>query len=568
MTNNQSAMKRIKELPKNSRKQLLGWYMYDWANSAFSTSISTALLPVYFVILFQQAIGSQIEFFSLKFTGSSLWSLSIGISTLIVAVVSPVLGVIADQRGIKKLLLFYFTLVGSFFTVLIFFTSYSDSAWAWILFFFIIANIGFSAANVFYNALLNDLVLPQMLDEASSKGFAFGYIGGGLALAIHLVVVQLTTDTPHSDLFVRLCIASVGIWWFGWSIWTFKSLENLKFDKSEVKISLFEYISLGFSGLLKTFQQIRNYKVVVIFLIAFLFFSDGLATILGVAGAYASDSLGVGMTFVMGTILIIQFIAAPGAAFFDWLSRKLSTKKSLLISWIGWVVAIIFAIGLAPLIPVSDSEFDYVLEKSSTDQYIILKSPELSDSKNESDFYKLYSDIEEGDFISSKRKNQLVSDIERTSTSKFGVLVREKSDTDSKIVLGKMHPSNLGDGMIDWFPIAVRDLIWIPLGLSAGLQFLILGVFGGFVMGGSQALARSLFAYIIPNKKSGEFFGFFGFVYKTSSFIGPFIYALTVSLSDTRVGIFSILIFVAIGTVILGKVDVAAGRLFAERENS
>ena len=114
MTNNQSAMKRIKELPKNSRKQLLGWYMYDWANSAFSTSISTALLPVYFVILFQQAIGSQIEFFSLKFTGSSLWSLSIGISTLIVAVVSPVLGVIADQRGIKKLLLFYFTLVGSF----------------------------------------------------------------------------------------------------------------------------------------------------------------------------------------------------------------------------------------------------------------------------------------------------------------------------------------------------------------------------------------------------------------------------------------------------------------------
>ena len=399
MANNQNTMTRIKDLPKSSRKQLLGWYMYDWANSAFSTSISTALLPVYFVILFQQAIGSQIEFFSLKFTGSSLWSLSIGISTLIVAVVSPVLGVIADQRGIKKLLLFYFTLVGSFFTVLIFFTSYSDTAWALILFFFIIANIGFSAANVFYNALLNDLVLPQMLDEASSKGFAFGYIGGGLALAIHLVVVQLTSDSEYSDLFVRLCIASVGIWWFGWSMWTFKSLENLKFDKSVVKITLVEYISLGFSGLFKTFKQIRRYKVVVIFLVAFLFFSDGLATILGVAGAYASDSLGVGMSFVMGTILIIQFVAAPGASFFDWLSRKLSTKRSLLISWTGWVVAIIFAIGLAPLVPVSDSEFDYVLEKSSADRYVILKSPELSDSKNESDFYQLYSDIENGDFF-------------------------------------------------------------------------------------------------------------------------------------------------------------------------
>ena len=565
---NKNVKSRIRDLPKNDRKQLLGWYMYDWANSAFSTSVSTALLPVYFVILFQQAIGSQIEFFSLKFTGSSLWSLSIGVSTLIVAVVSPVLGVIADQKGVKKLFLFYFTIVGSFFTVLIFFTSYTDSAWAFILLFFIIANIGFSGANVFYNALLNDLVSPEMLDEASSKGFAFGYVGGGLALGIHLIIVQLTSGTEYSDLFVRLCIASVGVWWFGWSIWTFRSLENLKFDKSDLKISFWEYVNVGFSGLLKTFKRIRHYKVVVVFLIAFLFFSDGLATILGIAGAYASDSLGVGMTFVMGTILIIQFIAAPGASFFDWLSRKFSTKSSLLISWTGWVFVIIFAIGLAPLVPVSDSEFDYVLKRSSSNDYQILKSPELSDSKNESNFYTLYSDIQNGDIISSNRKDQLVADIEQSSSLKFGILVKGNDNSDVIITLGSMHPSNLGKGIIDWLPLSVRSLIWEPLGLSAGFQFLILGVLGGFVMGGSQALARSLFAYIIPKNKSGEFFGFFGFVYKTSSFIGPFIYALAVSLFDTRVGIFSILIFVLLGTIVLSRVDVAAGRLFAEKENN
>jgi len=100
------------------------------------------------------------------------------------------------------------------------------------------------------------------------------------------------------------------------------------------------------------------------------------------------------------------------------------------------------------------------------------------------------------------------------------------------------------------------------------MQWLTLGIMVGLVLGGSQSLARSFFSYMTPQSRSGEFFGFFGFVYKTSSFIGPFIYALTVSLSDTRVGIFSILIFVALGTTILGKVDVAAGRLFAERENT
>ena len=564
---NKNDITRISDLPKDDRKRLWGWYMYDWANSAFSTSIVTALLPVYFVILFQQAIGTQIEFFSFKFTGSSLWSLAIGFSTLIVAFFSPILGVIADQRGLKKLLLFYFTLVGSLFTVLMFFTSYSDTDWALILFFFVIANIGFSAANVFYNALLNDLVLPQMLDEASSKGFAFGYIGGGLALAVHLVIVQFTSDSEYSDLFVRLCIASVGIWWFGWSIWTFRSLKNLQFDKSSANLNFFEYVNLGFSGLFHTFKEIRNYKVVVIFLIAFLFFSDGLATILGVAGAYASDSLGVGMSFVMGTILIIQFVAAPGASFFNWLARKFSTKRSLLISWIGWVVAIIFAIGLAPLSPMNDSDFDYVLEKSSSNNYVILKSPELSDSKNESAFFSRYSGIENEDIVSISFKDQLVSDITEISTLKFSILIKEDNDSIGEIVLGQMHPSNLGQGLIDWFPITIRNLVWQPLGLSAGLQFLILGVFGGFVMGGSQALARSLFAYIIPKNKSGEFFGFFGFIYKTSSFIGPFFYALTVSLSDTRMGIFSILIFVLLGTIILFKVDVASGRAFVEKEN-
>ena len=554
---------KISDLTPQNRKSLFGWYMYDWANSGFATSISVAILPVYFVILFQDALGNSTSILSLNFTASSMWSLAIGFSTLLVAITSPVLGVIADSKAIKKSLLFIYTLGGAIFTVLIFFSAYTSAPWAYALGFFIIANIGFAGANVFYNSLLNTLTPPELLDEVSSRGFMFGYVGGGLLLAIHLVVIMLFQDTDHADLITRLAIASVGLWWFGWSIWTFISvpepkIANMNKDSTSLGITIKE----SFIGLSNTLKDIKHYKVVGIYLIAYLLFNDGIQTVLTVAGAFAADTLRISMIFVMSTILLIQFVAAPGATFFAKLSNKTGTKRALSVTLIGWIAAVLFAISIAPLPPDTTGSYDYEITKTDNNKYIFNTFPSISKNDENKEWFNKYGSVDEDTTFNKSEVNRLLSDID----SGIG---NEKSQYSAKIVsgsfdeqsaVGEFHPSALNNGMIDWWPKALRSVIWAPLNIDAGYQFLLLGVFGGFVMGGSQALARSLFAFIIPDSKSGEFFGFFGFVGRASAFIGPFIYALVAGIFDTRTAIFILLMFIVAGTLTLTKVDVELGR--------
>ena len=562
---------KISDLTPQNRKSLLGWYMYDWANSGFATSISTAILPVYFVILFQDALGNSTSIWSFNFTASSMWSLAIGFSTLLVAITSPVLGVIADRNAIKKSLLFIYTLGGSIFTVLIFFSAYTSEPWAYALGFFIIANIGFAGANVFYNSLLNTLAPPELLDDVSSKGFMFGYIGGGLLLAIHLVVIMLFQDTDHADLFTRIAIGSVGIWWFGWSIWTFITVPEPKTDMLHQKTqSIGKTIKEGFIGLSNTLKDIKHYKVVGIYLIAYLLFNDGIQTVLTVAGAFAADTLRISMIFIMSTILLIQIVAAPGATIFAKLSNRTGAKRALSVSLIGWIAAVLFAISISPLPPETSDKFDYELTATGTSKYIFETVPSISENDENQAWFNIYGEIENKTIFTESQANRLLSNIENgleNEKSQYSAKITGGS-LDGESATGEFHPSALNSGMIDWWPAAIRTVLWAPLNIDAGYQFLLLGVFGGFVMGGSQALARSLFAFIIPDSKSGEFFGFFGFVGRASSFIGPVVYALIAGIFDTRMAIFIILIFIVAGTLVLTKVDVELGRQNALESNN
>ncbi len=554
---------KISDLTPQNRKSLFGWYMYDWANSGFATSISVAILPVYFVILFQDALGNSTSILSLNFTASSMWSLAIGFSTLLVAITSPVLGVIADRTAIKKSLLFIYTLGGAIFTVLIFFSAYTSSPWAYVLGFFIIANIGFAGANVFYNSLLNTLAPAELLDDVSSRGFMFGYVGGGLLLAIHLVVIMLFQDTEHSDLVTRLAIASVGLWWFGWSIWTFTTVPEPKpADVPQNDTSFAITLKEAFIGLSNTLKDIKHYKVVGIYLIAYLLFNDGIQTVLTVAGAFAADTLRISMVFVMSTILIIQFVAAPGATIFAKLSNRTGTKQALSVSLLGWIAAVLFAISIAPLPPETTGTYDYEITATDTNKYMFKTFPSISENDENKEWFRKYGDVDEDTLFNQNQVNRLLSDIDNgigNERSQYSAIVTGGS-IDEKFSVGEYHPSALNSGMIDFWPKAVRKFIWSPLNIDAGYQFLLLGVFGGFVMGGSQALARSLFAFIIPDSKSGEFFGFFGFVGRTSAFIGPLTYALIAGIFDTRMAILIILMFIVAGAVLLTKVDVTLGR--------
>ena len=554
---------KISDLTPQNRKSLFGWYMYDWANSGFATSISVAILPVYFVILFQDALGNSTSILSLNFTASSMWSLAIGFSTLLVAITSPVLGVIADRTAIKKSLLFIYTLGGAIFTVLIFFSAYTSSPWAYVLGFFIIANIGFAGANVFYNSLLNTLAPAELLDDVSSRGFMFGYVGGGLLLAIHLVVIMLFQDTEHSDLVTRLAIASVGLWWFGWSIWTFTTVPEPKpatVPQNDTSFAI--TIKEAFIGLSNTLKDIKHYKVVGIYLIAYLLFNDGIQTVLTVAGAFAADTLRISMVFVMSTILIIQFVAAPGATIFAKLSTRTGTKQALSVSLLGWIAAVLFAISIAPLPPETTGTYDYEITATDTNKYMFKTFPSISENDENKEWFGKYGDVDEDTLFNKNQVTRLLSDIDNgigNERSQYSAIVTGGS-IDGKFSVGEYHPSALNSGIIDFWPKAIRKLIWSPLNIDAGYQFLLLGVFGGFVMGGSQALARSLFAFIIPDSKSGEFFGFFGFVGRASAFIGPLIYALIAGIFDTRMAILIILMFIVAGAALLTKVDVTLGR--------
>ena len=170
---------KIKDLPKKQRGIIRAWCMYDWANSAFATSGVAAIFPVYFVFMFKDALGEDAVFFGITFTGSSMWTLGVALSTSIVALSSPVLGVIADRVAIKKTLLWIYTIAGSVFTILAFFSAYTAQPWAWMFGMFTLANVGFAGGLVFYNAILPHLAPRELLDDVSSRGFALGYAGGG-----------------------------------------------------------------------------------------------------------------------------------------------------------------------------------------------------------------------------------------------------------------------------------------------------------------------------------------------------------------------------------------------------
>ena len=481
--NQNQHLPRLKDLSARRRRIIRAWCMYDWANSAFATSGTAAILPIYFVFLFKEAVGDSGVFLGITFTGSSVWSLGVAISTAVVALTSPVLGVIADRVPIKKTLLWAYTIMGCAFTCLSFLSAYTSEPWIWLFGVFMLANVGFAGSLVFYNVFLPHIAPDHLLDDVSSRGFAYGYVGGGLLLAVHLAIIMLTQDTEFADLATRAALLSIGVWWFGWALWTLRVVPEPPIHSRVHGLNALSAILLAVSEMRTTFAHLSRLRVTLRYLGSYLLFNDGVQTVTAIAGAFAADTLGIPLVFNMITILMIQFVAAPGAMLFSWIASKTSTKLALILSLIGWIVVVLFGIALAPLDPAE------------------------------------------------------------------GV-------------------APLGSGPIDWWPQLVRDNIWAPLEFDVGYQWVLLGAMAGLVLGGSQALARSLFAQITPETRSGEFFSFFGFMSRASSVFGPMLYVAATAFFDTRVAILSILILIVLGTIALRWVDVDEGTRVAAQEDA
>ena len=563
-----TTFKNIKDLTKSQQKSIRAWCMYDWANSGFATSGIAAIYPIYFVYLFKEAIGEETLFLGLSFTASSVWSLSAVISTSIVALSSPILGILADRIPIKKMLLWIYTIAGSLFTGLAFFSAYTATPWAWLIGTFILANIGFAGSLVFYNAFLPHLAPRELADEVSSRGYAYGYIGGGILLLIHLALNVVTTGTGIEDLVTRLSLSSIGLWWFLWALWTFRILPEPKLNNPVLGLNILSASKLAIKELKNTFADLKSFKVIIIYLAAYLLFNDGIQSILGIAGAFAADTLGLALTFNMATILIIQFVAAGGAILFSKIANITGTKKALTISLAGWVFIVIMGVSIAPLVPSSHSSHDYQIEfNDRSGSYVIQKSPDISTSKTYQLWESEIADLLEQEYLSNNDINKFTNILSESENSRFSASIKMKNGTEQSVI-GKIHPASLKGGPLDWWPSLIRDILWDPLNISAGFQWLLLGVNVGLVMGGSQALARSLFSQISPETRSGEFFSFFGFMNRASSVFGPILYILVTSMLDTRSAVFSILLLIIGGTIILNWVDVDKGILKAKKEDA
>lgn len=425
---------------KNKPREIFGWIVYDWANSAFTTTVVAALFGEYLTRLAQASVGENGVIFSLGpflVTAKSLAPFTVGMSVFLQVFLLPVLGAFGDYSSLKKRLMMVFCYAGVFSTCLLFFLTPGRHIFGALVFIF--ANVCFGASIVFYNSFLPEITTEDQRDRISSRGFAFGYLAGGVLLALNLLFVFTAERFGISTgLAVRISMLSAGVWWGGFAIITFKRLQSrpalrpLPANQS--------YFTIGFTELRSTFSELRRLRETLKYLIGYLFYNDGIQTVITVSGIFlgqelfAARGLETPPSFLLGILLVVQFLAFVGALGFEKLAYAIGTKRAIMVSLIGWSGVVIYAYG----------------------------------------------------FLHSVR------------------------------------------------------------------QAWLLAVLIALVLGGSQALSRSLFSQMIPRGREASFFGLYEISERGTSWLGPIVFAQVVAHTGSyRQAILSLIAFFVIGTVVL-----------------
>jgi len=431
---------------KNDRRTIFGWAMYDWANSAYTTTTVAVLFPA---LLVDEIVPDEgYRLFGILVDGEGLGALLIGFGALIVFLMSPILGAIADFSASKKSFMRAFAFFGGVFATSMFFISTGDVVLAIIL--FLLAQSGFVGSIVFYDGFLPDITTTDTIDRVSSKGFAFGYLGGGLNFLIVLMLIMFAEDIGLSELdAARIGMAFAGLWWLGFSIISFRRLHETGVpqpipQRHAGQPKLVAYTSIGFRRTIATTKRLRRFPHLLRFFFAFVLYNDGVQTVIAIAPFYAKETLDLETETLALGILMVQAIAAGGAFLFGRLAVRLGTKPAILLSISLWTVV-------------------------------------------------------------------------------------------------------LGWGY------------FVPAGQQ--VPFFILAGLIGLVLGGTQALSRSLYGSMIPEEASAEFYGFFSVFEKFSAIIGPFIFfAVDRITGSSRGAVLSLVVFFFIGGLILSRVDVDEAR--------
>ncbi|MBA9077915.1 MULTISPECIES: MFS transporter [Rufibacter] len=319
--------------PKNDPIVTRAWCFYDWANSVYSLVITTAIFPIYYVALTKRPEGDLTRFFAWEVSASVLYSYALTGAFLIIAFLSPLLTAIADYGGNKKNFMRFFCYMGSLACMGLFF--FTEQTFSLSVLLFMIAAIGYSGSIVFYNAYLPEIATEDQFDKLSARGFSLGYIGSMILLILSLALVLFPDLVGIEDkgLPARISFLMTGLWWFGFSQYSFAHLpENPYHQKAKGG-----YLFNGFKELGKVFRQLKSLPLLKKFLIAFFFYNMGVQTVMYVASLFGSKELSLPDESLITVLLIIQAVAIGGAYFFAWLSGRIGNTKALAVAVVVWV---------------------------------------------------------------------------------------------------------------------------------------------------------------------------------------------------------------------------------------
>ena len=309
---------------KENKQAVWSWAFYDWANSAYSTTVMAGFFPLFFKEYWADPNNPTHSTFYLGMANS--------IASLVVAALAPLLGSVADQGSAKKKFLILFAFLGVIMTGGLWMVAQGN--WQMAVFFYVLATIGFASGNVFYDALLPGLASEERVDVVSSLGFGLGYLGGGLLFLVN-VFMYLKPEIfgiPDGATAIKLSFLSVAVWW---AVFTIPLILFVPEPKNYDTVDFKNAVRMGWIQLVQTFKEIRNMKVVGTFLLAYWFYIDGVDTIIRMAVDYGMSLNFPGESLIIA-LLIVQFVAFPAALIYGWLASKIGTKTAIMVGIIAY----------------------------------------------------------------------------------------------------------------------------------------------------------------------------------------------------------------------------------------
>lgn len=512
------------------------WILYDWANSAYATNMMAAIFPIYYATMAGDA-------------GNKWWGIGISAASLIIAVSAPFLGAIGDFRGMKKKMLLFFLIAGVGFTAL---TAFAND-WKWMLIGYILSHIGYSGANIFYDSFLTDVTNASKMDRVSSWGYAMGYLGGSTIPFVLSVILLLITDFSQTS--VKISIILTCIWWTVFSIPLLRHVHQTHYmEKAPAK-----FASQAMKNLWHTVKDLVHYKGLLLFMVAYFFYIDGVNTIISLATSYGA-TLGLGSAGMILALLTTQLVAVPFSLLFSLLAKKIGAVN-MITAAVG-IYLIICCVGFFMGQHVEPYQLEYT---RLVDRYEEDLQEDIAQftQKDRTAIRNVFKDIRDKgrDALSAENRTEaFFSQTEEGMTGVIGHTLSRLSSIDPVYQFASPEAKSFAYAAVDNLrqPVltfakdenkqtAYRQALTVSLNL-----FWIMAVLVGMVQGGIQALSRSHFGKLIPPERSSEFFGFFDIFGKFAAVIGPLLYALFYMLTGrASIGIVSLILLFGTGGLIL-----------------